>query len=98
MIERDKGPKQARNNAVPYIMRPLLIMKYIRMLVVVLFLAPLTKCNYLLREYHILPDKWFWADKLMYSWGYSIRSSGPKRYELVHPELSSTKGGLYGPK
>ena len=33
-------------------------------------LRPLIRANYWLREIGVLPDKWFWADRLACSWGY----------------------------
>ena len=39
---------------------------------VAMFLTPLILRNYYLRSRHILPDKWYWADNLLYFWGYSI--------------------------
>lgn len=33
-------------------------------------LLPLIHANYWLRAKHVLPDRWFWADRLACAWGY----------------------------
>ncbi len=33
-------------------------------------LRPLIVVNYRLRRMRLLPDEWFWADKLAISWGF----------------------------
>ena len=35
-------------------------------------LAPLIRRNYRLRELGELPDEWYWADRLAFSWGLAI--------------------------
>lgn len=37
-----------------------------------LYLRPLIKENYRLRMAGELPDEWFWADHLAYTWGYYV--------------------------
>lgn len=38
-----------------------------------LILSPLIRANYWLRFHRFAPDKWFWADALALSWGYSVK-------------------------
>lgn len=35
-------------------------------------LRPLIKRNYRMREAGLLPDEWYWADRLALSWGYTL--------------------------
>ena len=51
-------------------------MKYIinfgRLVIYWLFLRPLIKRNYKLREQGLLPDEWYWADEMACNWGYFV--------------------------
>lgn len=37
-----------------------------------LYLKPLIKRNYRLRKMGVLPDEWYWADRLAAEWGYYV--------------------------
>lgn len=37
-------------------------------------LCPLILRNYSLRKKGLLPDEWYWADKILLKWGYAMGS------------------------
>lgn len=43
---------------------------FVRWIVFHFYLKPLIKRNYRLRAQGVLPDEWYWADELAFSWGY----------------------------
>jgi hypothetical protein len=38
-----------------------------------LFLSLLIRRNYSLRRKKLLPDQWYWADKQICNWGYTMK-------------------------
>lgn len=46
--------------------------QYMKYLAFHLLLKPLIRRNYKLRAAGVLPDQWYWADKLACKWGYSV--------------------------
>jgi hypothetical protein len=47
-------------------------MNMIRKAIFAAFLRPLIVRNYRLRAKGALPDEWYWADRLAFSWGMAV--------------------------
>ena len=47
---------------------------------IVFILWPLVSRNYYLREKHIIPDEWYWADIILFNCGYAVLSKSEREF------------------
>lgn len=52
-------------------------MRLLRWAIFRLILVPLMRHNYAQRRAGLLPDEWYWADRLAISWGYYLDGDTP---------------------